>query len=203
MAIKKELWDKARALFEQGLSLNQIELETEINRSTISKRAKKDNWEKAKNQQLKADIKAIDKEKSTLDRKINTTVEKLSKLSDFDVTILDKQIQDETGSKSLLFSTANLSLIRKNQMLTKNTKTIITKEDYYEDGKKIMTKEIETETPLSPNDYKVLDEGIDKNAISLEHAPRFSQSQTQINNTNANQTNVEVKRVTIKKRSEV
>ena len=186
MAISKELWNKAKALFEQGLSLNKIELETEINRSTISKKAKSEKWKKSQNQQLKADIKAIDKEKSTLERKINTTVEKLSKLSDFDITMMDEAIQDETGIKSLLFSTANLSLIRKNQMLTKNTKTIMTKEDYYEDGKKIMTKEVETEMPLSPNDYKVIDEGIDKNAVSLEVAPRFAQNQTQINNNNAN-----------------
>lgn len=189
MAISKERWDKAKALFEQGLSLNQIELETEINRSSISKRAKKEDWEKKKNQQLKAEIKGIDKEKSTLDAKINTTVEKLSKLSDFEITMLSEQIEDETGIKSLLFSTANLSLIRKNQMLTKNNKTIITKEDYYEDGKKIMTREVELEVPLSPNDYKLLDEGIDKNAITLELAPRHAKSSVEVNNANILQDN--------------
>ena len=187
MAISQELWDKAKALFEQGLSLNQIELETEINRSTISKKAKIENWAKAKNQQLKADIKAIDKEKSTLDAKINTAVEKLSKLSDFEITILDEQIQYETGNKSLLFSTANLSLIRKNQMLTKNTKTVLSKVDYFDDeGKKIKTDMEAMEVPLSPNDYKTLDEGIDKNAVTLELAPRHSNSQITVNNSNLN-----------------
>lgn len=187
MAISQELWDKAKALFEQGLSLNEIELETEINRSTISKKAKNENWVKAKNQQLKADIKAIDKEKSTLDVKINTAVEKLSKLSDFEITILDEQIQDETGNKSLLFSTANLSLIRKNQMLTKNTKTVLSKVDYFDDkGKKIKTDMETMEVPLSPNDYKTIDEGIDKNAVTLEIAPRHSNSQININNENTN-----------------
>lgn len=44
MAISQELWLKAKALFEQGLSLNEIELETEINRSTISKKAKTEDW---------------------------------------------------------------------------------------------------------------------------------------------------------------
>ena len=187
MAISQELWDKAKALFEQGLSLNQIELETEINRSTISKKAKNENWAKAKIQQLKADIKAIDKEKSTLDSKINTAVEKLSKLSDFEITILDEQIQYETGNKSLLFSTANLSLIRKNQMLTKNTKTVLSKVDYFDDeGKKIKTDMEAMEVPLSPNDYKTLDEGIDKNAVTLELAPRHSNSQITVNNSNLN-----------------
>ena len=137
MAISQEIWNKAKALFEQGLSLSEIELETEIKRSSISKKAKAENWNKSVNQQLKADIKAIDKEKSTLDAKINNAVEKLSKLSDFDITILDEQIFNETGNKSLLFSTANLSLIRKNQMLTKNTKQVIDYETLYDDNGKI------------------------------------------------------------------
>ena len=191
MAISQEMWNKAKALFEQGLSLNQIELETEINRSTISKKAKIENWTKAKNQQLKADIKAIDKEKSTLDIKINTAVEKLSKLSDFEITILDEQIQNETGNKSLLFSTANLSLIRKNQLLTKNTKQVIAYETIYSDtGRPISKKPVAVDVEWEPNDLKTLDDGIDKNAISLELAQRHSNSQVQINNTNAQQTNI-------------
>ena len=56
MAIAKEIWDKAKALFELGYTLQEIELETEINKSSISKKAKKENWEKSKNQQLKSDI---------------------------------------------------------------------------------------------------------------------------------------------------
>lgn len=51
MAISQELWLKAKALFEQGLSLNEIELETEINRSTISKKAKQEDWVKGQEQQ--------------------------------------------------------------------------------------------------------------------------------------------------------
>lgn len=187
MAIDKEIWNKAKALFEQGLSLSQIELETNINKTSISKQAKKENWEKAKIQQLKADIKAIDKEKSTLDAKINTTVEKLSKLSDFDITILDEQIQDETGRKSLLFSTANLSLIRKNQMLTKNTKQVVEYETHYsDDGKPLMKSPKTIEIELSPADYKAIDEGIDRNAITLEHAPRHANTNIKVDNTNIN-----------------
>lgn len=185
MAISQDLWNKAKALFEQGLSLSEIELETEIKRSSISKKAKSENWNKSINQQLKADIKAIDKEKSTLDAKINNAVEKLSKLSDFDITILDEQIFNETGNKSLLFSTANLSLIRKNQMLTKNTKQVIDYETLYDDNGKIIGKKpIAVDVELSPIDFKSLDEGIDKNAITLELAPRHSN--TVINNANAN-----------------
>lgn len=46
MAISQDLWNKAKALFEQGLSLSEIELETEIKRSSISKKAKTENWQK-------------------------------------------------------------------------------------------------------------------------------------------------------------
>jgi len=198
MAIDKEIWNKARALFEQGLSLSQIELETNINKTSISKQAKKENWEKAKIQQLKADIKAIDKEKSTLDVKINTTVEKLSKLSDFDITILDEQIQDETGRKSLLFSTANLSLIRKNQMLTKNTKQVVEYETHYsDDGKPLMKSPKTIEIELSPSDYKAIDEGIDKNAITLEHAPRHANTNIKVDNNNLQQTNLTIEDISL------
>jgi len=186
MAIDKEIWNKARALFEQGLSLSQIELETNINKTSISKQAKKENWEKAKIQQLKADIKAIDKEKSTLDVKINTTVEKLSKLSDFEITILEEQIQDETGIKSLVFSTANLAIIRANQMLTKNTKTIMSKVDYFEDGKKIMSDYVEKEIPLTMNDYKESMELTDKASITLGINPRHANTNIKVDNTNIN-----------------
>ena len=190
MAISQEIWNKAKALFEQGLSLSEIELETEIKRSSISKKAKAENWNKSVNQQLKADIKAIDKEKSTLDAKINNAVEKLSKLSDFDITMIDEQIFNETGNKSLLFSTANLSLIRKNQMLTKNTKQVIDYETLYDDNGKIIGKKpIAVDIELSPIDYKSLDEGIDKNAITLEIGQRHSNQV--INNTNATQVNNE------------
>lgn len=187
MAIDKEIWNKAKALFEQGLSLSQIELETNINKTSISKQAKKENWEKAKIQQLKADIKAIDKEKSTLDVKINTTVEKLSKLSDFEITILEEQIQDETGIKSLVFSTANLAMIRANQMLTKNTKTIMSKVDYFEDGKKIKSDYEEKEIPLSMTDYKDSIELTDKASITLGINPRHANTNIKVDNNNTQQ----------------
>jgi len=193
MAISQDKWDKAKALFEQGLSLSQIEDETEINKTSISKKAKNENWLKSKNQQLKSEIIALDKEKSTLDTKINTTVEKLSKLSDFEITMLDETIQNETGNKSLLFSTAKLSLIRKNQLLTKNTKQVIDFETIYDDSGKIISKTpISIEIELSPSDLKVIDEGIDKNAVTLEVAPRHANSQVNISNTNAVQNNLSV-----------
>lgn len=72
MAISKDLWDKAKVLFELGKSLNDIELETNIPKGTISKKSKKDNWEKSKIQPLKNDIVGYEKEKETLEDKKET-----------------------------------------------------------------------------------------------------------------------------------
>ena len=44
MAIAKELWDKARALFELGNSLSLISDSTGIDKSSISKKAKLQGW---------------------------------------------------------------------------------------------------------------------------------------------------------------
>ena len=46
MAIKKEIWDKAKLLFEHGKSLNEIADTTGINKSSISKKSKTEKWEK-------------------------------------------------------------------------------------------------------------------------------------------------------------
>lgn len=46
MAIDKEVWEKAKALFELGKSLTYISDETGINKSSISKKAKAESWEK-------------------------------------------------------------------------------------------------------------------------------------------------------------
>ncbi len=185
MAYTKEQWDEAKFLWELDKPLTYIVEKTGISKGQISKKSKAQEWKKeTKGNELKPLIKGYDKEKETLEQKGNAIVSKLATMKDYEITLLNQVIEDETGNKSLLFSTANLSLIRKNQMLTKNTKTIITKEDYYEDGKKIMTKEIESEIPLSPNDYKSLDEGIEVNAKSLDIAPRFSNSQINVNTQN-------------------
>ena len=193
MAYTKEQWNEAKFLWELDKPLSYIVEKTGISKGQISKKSNKEQWKKeTEGNTLNTEIRELDKIKETIKQKETDLINRVSKLEDYQITILDEMIQDETGIKSLLFSTANLSLIRKNQMLTKNTKTIITKEDYYEDGKKIMTKEVEMEVPLSPTDLKTIDEGIDKNAVSLEIAPRHSNSQVNIQNTNATQNNIEI-----------
>jgi hypothetical protein len=53
MAINKNVWEKARALYELGNSLSIISNQTGIDRSSISKRSKKDSWIQGEIQQLK------------------------------------------------------------------------------------------------------------------------------------------------------
>ncbi len=199
MAFSEDVWNKAKFLWELDKPLSYIVEKTGISKAQISKKSNKEKWKKETvANELKPLIKEYDKEKETIQAKGNSIVSKLCTLEDYEITLLDEVIQDETGNKSLLFSTANLSLIRKNQMLTKNTKTVLAKVDYFDDeGKKIKTDMEAMEVPLSPNDYKTIDEGIDKNAVTLELAPRHANSQVNIQNTNAQQTINKIERVII------
>lgn len=188
MAYSQEQWDKAKVLFELGKSLQEISLETGIkDRTSISKKAKKESWVKSKIQQIKSDIVELEKDISTVEGKKSTLVEKLSKLEDYQITILNEVVEDEIKTKSLIFSTANLALIRANQALTANTKTIMSKVEIYEDGKKIGTEYKEKEIPLSISDYKDSVDLIDKASITLGVNQRHSNSQLNINNENKNQ----------------
>jgi hypothetical protein len=69
-------WEKAKALFEAGKSLSAINSETGIDRATVSKRAKKDGWEKGIYQQLIVDSARVKAEISTLDSTVLSVVEK-------------------------------------------------------------------------------------------------------------------------------
>jgi hypothetical protein len=66
MAISKERWQQAQAMFEGGASLSTIAGTVDIERSTISKKAKADGWHKGINQQLIADGVRLALNKSTL-----------------------------------------------------------------------------------------------------------------------------------------
>lgn len=192
MAYSQEIWNKAKFLFEIGKSLQEISIECNIkDRTSISRKAKNEDWIKNKNQHIKADIIDIEEQNTTLEVKKTTAIKKLTTLADYEITILDEIIQDEIGNKSLLFSTANLSLIRKNQMLTKNTKQVVEYETHYsDDGKPLMKSPKTIEIELSPSDYKAIDEGIDKNAITLEHAPRHANTNIKVDNNNTQENNM-------------
>jgi len=127
MAIAKEKWEHAKALFELGKSLNEIEAATGINRTSVGKKSNKEGWIKAKNLQLKSEIVDFELENSTLAEKKSTLVEKTAKLSDFEITIMNDVVENEIHHKSLLFNNINLAMIRSNQQLTKNSKEVAIK----------------------------------------------------------------------------
>jgi predicted DNA-binding protein YlxM (UPF0122 family) len=66
MAISKQQWQQAQAMFEAGASLSEIAGKVDIERSTISKKAKKEEWDKAINQQLILDDIRLQQRKATL-----------------------------------------------------------------------------------------------------------------------------------------
>jgi predicted transcriptional regulator len=65
-----------KALFEAGKSLSDINKDTGIDRASVSKRAKKDGWEKGIYQQLIADGSRVKAEISTLSSTVLNVVEK-------------------------------------------------------------------------------------------------------------------------------
>lgn len=204
MAYTKEQWSEAKFLWELDKPLSYIVRETGISKGQISKKSKAEEWKKeTKGNELKPLIKGYDKEKETLEKKGNNIVSKLATMEDFEITLLDRVIEDETGRRSMLFSTANLSLIRKNQMLTKNTKQVIEMETIYSDeGKPLKKSPVVIDLELSSNDLKALDEGIDKNSVTLELAPRHANQQINLNTQNNNTNESKQWNVTVVKPNE-
>lgn len=186
MAISKELWDKAKFLFELGKSLNDIERDTQINRTSVGKKANKEGWIKGKNLQLKSEIVDFEIEKSTLDKKKSTLIEKVAQLNDFEITLFDGIVENEVKHKSIIFSTQTLALIRNNQILTKNTKTVMLKVAQYNNEGQRSGEEYEPyEVGLSPSDIKEVIESTDKAAITLKVADRHAPKNTiEMNNQN-------------------
>ena len=201
MAIKKEVWEKAKFLYELGKSLSEIRNETNINDSSISKKAKKEGWIKGKNQELKSDIIDIEDENSRLLKKKSRAIEKLSDFSDFEITLFEDAVVKKLKHESLVFSTASLSLIRKNQLLKANKKTVMMKVEQFENGVRVGQDYEPYEIPLDAKDLKDIDDGIDKNAITLKVADRHA-PKSEINNVNAQQNNKTEKRVIIARRSD-
>lgn len=176
MAYSQDQWNEAKFLWELDKPLSYIVEKTGISKAQISKKSNKEQWKKeTEGNTLKSEIKAFEKEKETIKQKETDLVRRVSNLEEYQITILDDLLQEELGNKSLLFSTANLSLIRKNQLLTKNSKQVVEfKTIYSDEGKPISKTPVVIDIELSPTDLKTIDEGIDKNAISLEIAPRQS-----------------------------
>ena len=182
MAISKDTWNKAKAYFEAGKSLNYISEKLDINKSSISRKAKKEEWRKNKTQPLKDAVIELDEEKATLEDKKATVTQQLATLEDYEIEILEELIADEAKIKSLLTNATALNLVRINQHLKENVK-----EEKYGIGDGMQSFQ---KVGLSSSDYKQLQDAIDKASITLgvnqRHAPK-----TDIKVTQGQQTNID------------
>lgn len=177
MAYSPEQWKEAKAYYLQGLSLSQISAEVGINKTSISKKAKAEEWDRLKIQQLKSDIVEFESEKSTLDEKKSTLIKKISTLDEFEVTILENIVENEAGVKSLLFSSATMALVRANEELTKGSYTALVKVKTYDgEGRPNGEDVVKVDVPLGSSEIKNHIEAIDKASLTLginqRHAPK-------------------------------
>lgn len=186
MAIAKEIWDKAKFLFELGKPLSEIALETGISKGQISKRANSEDWSKGKKKQLKAEIMEVERENETILQKKETVVSKLknANLNDFEITMFDETVRKELKHEGLIFNTATLALIRNNEILTRGTKQVMLKVAQYADGQKIGEEYEPYQVPLTSKDVQECIDGTDKASITLgvnaRHAPKQDITQNQI-----------------------
>lgn len=181
MAYPKEEWQKAKVLRESGKSLSEVELLTGINKSSIQRKEKKENWQLNKTQQLKSDIIEVEKENAKILQRKTQLREKIATLEDYEIKYLDELIQDEAKIRSLLFSTTALNVIRINEDLQQNIKY---EKVFCGDG----VQNLEP-VKLSASDYKNAQEALDKASITLGINQRHSNNQINVNTQNNIQNN--------------
>ena len=195
MAFSKDQWARAEALYKLGYSLGDIEKDCGISKGQISKKSKAKDWKKETQQaELKSDIVGFDKKKETLDKEKETIMQRLATLSDFEITVLQEKMEDEGAglAKSLVFNTATLALIRNNEILTKNSKTVMLKvQQFSAEGQRIGEDFEPYEVPLSPSDVKDCIDSTDKASITLKVNDRFA-PKIEVNNNNGQQNNTEI-----------
>ncbi len=127
MAYPIDQWERVKALFEIGLPLNEIARETEIDKGSISRKAKQSGWEKGKRQPMVAkeikarqSLKELEAEKATLNATQRvahdvTVAKRMERLEFFDdahvlvaqVTINKVKIEGESATFQDLSAAAN------------------------------------------------------------------------------------------------
>ena len=192
MAYSKQTIEEARAQFELGKSLREISFDLEIPFTTVQLWSKRNDWEKKKTEQLKSDIIDFEKRCVQLEDEKCTLLNTISGLEQADIALLDREIFNETKRKSILFNIVSLSMVRKQQILMKNTKSAIVKTKVYDnDGRVVGEEATIVEIPLTPADLKDIDDGADKNSLTLKINERHAKTET--NNYNAFQPISEIK----------
>lgn len=181
MAYSPETIESVRAQFELGKSLRDIALDLDIPFTTVQLWSKKNKWEKKKTEQLKSDILGFEEKCVQLEEEKCTLLNSISDLKAADIQLLDREIFNETKRKSVLFNIVSLSMVRKQQILMKNTKSVVIKNKVYDlDGRVCGEEASLMEVPLDASDLKNLDDGVDKNSLTLKINDRHAK----VENTN-------------------
>lgn len=165
MAYSQEKWDKAKGFFEAGLTLSQIKEKTGIDRSAISRKAKKQQWQQGKNSDYIEAKEIIATKKAT---ESNTSI-----------VCADEVADDNIRRKNLIYGLTEKILNNIDNTISET----VTIED--EEG-----NEIEKPISLDSKSAKEYIEAIDKASVTLGVNQRHANSQVNIQNTNAQQTNI-------------
>jgi len=110
--ISQAKWELARALFEAGKSLSVIVAETEIAKSTLSEKAKKDAWEKGLNEQLILDDVRVQIEKANLSElQAKIHAREVEKLLSNQMMVITLSRANMSGIGEKLLSPENMTII--------------------------------------------------------------------------------------------
>lgn len=128
MAYTPEQWVKAKGLFEAGKSLSYINKMLGIGKTTISDKAKEENWQKGKTEQTTEQLKTLIIDAETRSQEVTRTnrtiTEQLinSDFEDYQIEVLEDLVKDTCKQKNILFTGLNMAMIRATQKLQQNRK---------------------------------------------------------------------------------
>ncbi len=155
MAYSEEKWNKAKAYFEAGLTLSQISEKTLINKSAISRKAKKQQWQHGKNTDYIEAREIIATKKAT---ESNTSLH-----------FADEDADANIRRKNLVFGGLEKLAQRMNDQVEANKKM-----DKLNVGMGVQNFE---PVELNPQDYKALAEGyasVGKSLGVIEEKPQVA-----------------------------
>jgi len=167
MAIKQEIWDKAKLLFEHGKPLNEIVKETGINKSTVSKKSKSESWVKFDNKST-----LVLNEVDTIIKQ-NEINQQKSTLNPSELNFHEQEVANILRRENLVYGATEKALAKIDKALDK--KYIVKDEE---------GNETEEEVEYSAKDMKDYIDGIDKASITLGVNQRHANSQVVVNNQN-------------------
>lgn len=110
MAYSETQWQQARGYYEAGLTLSKIKEKTGIARNTVSKRAKKEQWEHGANTEYVEAREIVNSQKGTILQEKGTVF----------LNALDEIADDNIRRKELVFGGMENLVKRTNQLIESN-----------------------------------------------------------------------------------